>query len=614
MATHAGGGFVGIVIPHRVQDDFVAEHHVVQAPVRVLGLQCGFVEQHLERVDEGYEHRVVCRSSERHMELYVDTGGGLRLLHTDQALPLLVEFGERGDVVGLGADCGQARREHFELHPCLHQIVGCHVVERPVQIDGAGQGQAARVRAEDPAGGSGLDRDHAVTFQDAERFPDHRPADAEVLDEIELGPDAFDRSVAALEDHLGDALHHYVGRALTRDPQSARRKLHGPQVTPRVQFSTLIYYTHNTETGVHVKSGVVIRAMVQSMRFFDAHCDTISKLHAGEGDFDAAQGAGLHVTLPLLQRGGVRAQVFAVWAWKGAYGEETQSAALAMVADLHSLCAAYPEQLSPIRSAADLRAAGEHSTRIAVIAALEGADALQGEAAGLGRFFEAGIRVLTLAWGDNEFCGTVFGGGGGLSERGIELVEMCERVGVAVDVSHASDAAFADVCTVAAKPFIASHSGCRSVCPNDRNLDDHMIRALAERGGVMGINLGSSFLSSEFHTQARTIRERFFEQLGSGGAAFADAQGTSAEAQSLLARPPLGLVAAHVRRAIDVGGEDSVGLGGDLDGVKSLPAGLDSVADYPRIAEMLAEAGLTSRQVEKVCFDNFARVFGDLLP
>jgi membrane dipeptidase len=130
----------------------------------------------------------------------------------------------------------------------------------------------------------------------------------------------------------------------------------------------------------------------------------------------------------------------------------------------------------------------------------------------------------------------------------------------------------------------------------------------------MGINLGSSFLSGVFHVQAKVLRDRTFAGVGAGETTFAEAERRSAVAQAAMPRPPLALVVDHVRHAIHVGGEDCVGLGGDLDGVKSLPLGLDSVDDYPRIAELLIAGGLTARQVEKVCFGNFARVFGDVLP
>ena len=125
---------------------------------------------------------------------------------------------------------------------------------------------------------------------------------------------------------------------------------------------------------------------------------------------------------------------------------------------------------------------GDRDARIAIIASLEGADPLQGEVDNLAVFYRAGVRLLTLAWGDNDFCGSVHGDGRRLTPRGVDLVAACEEQRVLVDVSHASDQAFVDICRVATRPFVASHSNCRSLCPSPRNLTDDMIRAMAERG------------------------------------------------------------------------------------------------------------------------------------
>ena len=71
------------------------------------------------------------------------------------------------------------------------------------------------------------------------------------------------------------------------------------------------------------------------------------------------------------------------------------------------------------------------------------------------------------------------------------------------------------------------------------------------------------------------------------------------------------MIAAHVKHFVRVGGEECVGLGGDLDGIESMPAGVTGVADYPRIADLLLRSGLTEAQVDKVCFGNFARILSD---
>jgi membrane dipeptidase len=393
------------------------------------------------------------------------------------------------------------------------------------------------------------------------------------------------------------------------------------------------------------------------MRFFDAHCDTITKIWEHGADFAAEDGSQvpgavtlrthapgpLHVTLPGLRTAGVCAQVFASWVWTEKHPGRELEVGLEKVETVRRLCETYPDDLFFAHTGSEVAAAcAAHTTtggaaagaaapaslgfsrpaaalaqptaRIAVIASLEGADPLQGDVDNLALFHRAGVRLLTLAWHDNAFCGSVFGGGNtGLTREGVELVSACEEQHVVVDVSHASDQTFADVCRVATRPFIASHSNCRSLCPAGRNLTDEMIRAIAERGGVVACTLAPEFLSAHYYEATQGPSQEFWRSIAEGRATVEEAGRTCAAASALIPRPPLALIADHVRRVIDVGGEDAVALGGDLDGVDHLPAGLDGVADYPRIAQVLTAAGLTSAQVEKTCHGNLARVFKEVL-
>ena len=148
------------------------------------------------------------------------------------------------------------------------------------------------------------------------------------------------------------------------------------------------------------------------------------------------------------------------------------------------------------------------------------------------------------------------------------------------------------------------------MCGSPRNLSDEMIRALAERGGVMGINLCPSFLSHEFFEAERRATAPYMAAWHAGELTLDEAGEKAAAYVRSLPRPPLETVVEHVRHAIDVGGEDCVGLGGDLDGVDALPARIDGVHDYPRLVESLVAGGLTHIQLEKVCSRNFRRVFG----
>ncbi len=178
-----------------------------------------------------------------------------------------------------------------------------------------------------------------------------------------------------------------------------------------------------------------------------------------------------------------------------------------------------------------------------------------------------------------------------------------------VDVSHLSDSAFDEVASRATKPFVASHSNCRALCSSLRNLSDDRIRALADAGGVMGMNLAPSFLSDRFAAVATPLYE------ASRRPNVTPTEQESIHAEMLrIPRPRLESIAAHVCHAIQVGGEDCVGFGGDLDGIEQTPDGLSGIADYVKFPALLHDAGLSYRQIEKVCYGNFLRVYAELLP
>jgi len=346
------------------------------------------------------------------------------------------------------------------------------------------------------------------------------------------------------------------------------------------------------------------------MNVFDAHCDTILRVIGEDADF--AEQHPLQVNLPAATIGGIGAQVFACWASSEQHPGQELHVALNMAARVRSLVEEHADRLAHVTTSAEF-AECRRSGRIAVLIGLEGAVALDGVPEELDTFFDLGLRVLTIAWSDNSFCGSVFGSGSGLSEAGVALVKRCEELGIVVDVSHASDQAFADVLSCTRHPFIASHSNCRAVCPNPRNLSDDMIRQLSDRGGVLGINLGSGFLSEDFFNRQNRHHQRFFRQVNEEGIPFAEAMEEARAAIASIPRPPVDWIARHVRHAIDVGGEDCVGFGSDFDGIESTPVGIDSCANYVEILETLERNGLTTRQIEKVCWSNFERVICDIL-
>jgi membrane dipeptidase len=355
------------------------------------------------------------------------------------------------------------------------------------------------------------------------------------------------------------------------------------------------------------------------MRFFDAHCDAV--MHIEDGDFDFVAGKGRsHMDLPRLLAAGHCAQVFAIFAAASYYpGRDLRAFAERAIAAIHGWADASDGRMQVVgqRMETDKRIAEISSVYplssvapLLAIIGLEGADPLEGRAENLRHFYDLGVRLVIPAWDNNAFSGSSAGPDDGLTAEGFKLIELCQELGVMVDVSHASDAAFEQIRQLLQGPFVASHSNCRALSPAPRNLTDAQIRALADRGGVMGINLAPDFLSPAY--------------LAAWNAVMAPAHGADAATRQKLreaagpqlraiALPGLDWIARHVRHAIAIAGEECIGLGGDLDGISFMPAGINGVEDYPLIPEALAAAGLTESQIERVCWRNMARVFGAVL-
>jgi membrane dipeptidase len=270
-------------------------------------------------------------------------------------------------------------------------------------------------------------------------------------------------------------------------------------------------------------------------------------------------------------------------------------------------------------TAAELASAcsGDH---LAGLIGLEGADALDGKAENLAHLHELGLRLIIPAWDDNAFSGASTGSGGPLTTEGEKLIALAEQLHIMLDVSHLSDCAFGQACALATRPFIASHSNCRALSPTARNLTDAQIRAIADRGGAVGVNLAPDFLdpgylsawdavmASAHHSAAQDVAQP--ETAAAIRQRMREAAGDRLRAIPL---PGIEWVARHVLHLIAVGGEDLPGLGGDLDGISFMPAGVTGVESYPAIAAALRAAGLTERQLDKVCHGNMLRVFTEVL-
>lgn len=177
-----------------------------------------------------------------------------------------------------------------------------------------------------------------------------------------------------------------------------------------------------------------------------------------------------------------------------------------------------------------------------------------------------GFRITTLGWNEKNPLTGSHKTGGGLTDLGKAYVKEAQRLGMVVDVSHISDEGFWDIMEITQAPVIASHSNSRSVCNVSRNLTDDMFLAICKTGGVTGINLCPDFLG--INPNQDTVCDHIFHFL-----------------------------------TLDPTGKH-IALGGDLDGIGSLPEGFTGVQDYEKLAQRLLERGLSEQQVRDIFWNN----------
>jgi membrane dipeptidase len=189
------------------------------------------------------------------------------------------------------------------------------------------------------------------------------------------------------------------------------------------------------------------------------------------------------------------------------------------------------------------------------------------------------------------------------------------RVGIIVDVSHISDDAFYQVMELTKAPVLATHSSCRHFTPGfERNMSDDMIRKLAENGGVIMINFGSSFLSDDYRKKEDVVRDEIRAYMREHDLSYGDPK-VEEYAQAVRKRHDfrnvdVSVVADHIDHVVRLVGIHHVGLGSDFDGVgPSLPIGLEDASKYPNLLYLLLKRGYSDDDIRKICGENALRVW-----
>jgi len=331
-----------------------------------------------------------------------------------------------------------------------------------------------------------------------------------------------------------------------------------------------------------------VSSIHKEMMVCDTHCDTVEKVLSKGIDLGNRLDHG-HLDIPRLREGGVDAQVFACCVIRrpeksaGDYVKQ----ALTMIDALYTQFEKHPDAMELALTAGDIKKAKQDG-KIAAILAIEGGHAIEDDLVLLRSFYRLGVRLMTLVWNSTDWADASFDrpNHNGLTDFGRDVVKEMNRLGMMIDVSHAADGTVWDTLEVSTDPIIASHSCAQAICDHKRNVNDELIKAMSDAGGVICINFYSTFLDQNFKDNS--------------------AKKPKPEP------PPLSIVIDHIDYIVNMGGIDCVGLGSDFDGMNPPPVGLEDVSKMPKITEALLERGYSVEDTAKIMGGNFLRVFGQV--
>lgn len=320
------------------------------------------------------------------------------------------------------------------------------------------------------------------------------------------------------------------------------------------------------------------------MRIIDLHCDTILSCYEENSLLNMRREG--HISLEKLLAGQSLAQCFALFIPSNDalthYHHFPDSDPWAIYQELLACyrrnLEACSTHLRPALSAADVKKNAEEGVLSSILTVEDGA-LTAGKAERIRQMYADGVRMLALTWNyenaigypnsidDELHCKK------GLKPFGFEAVRLMNDLGMIVDVSHLSEAGFYDVAQASGKPFVASHSCCRAIKNHSRNLTDDQLKVIGDHGGVVGINYYDAFLGD----------------LGGH---------TTVEA-----------VIAHMKHIADRAGLDALAFGSDFDGIESTLEFKD-YSGCPMLLQAL-EKIFTPRELDKICSENFLRVFAE---
>lgn len=324
------------------------------------------------------------------------------------------------------------------------------------------------------------------------------------------------------------------------------------------------------------------------MPLIDLHCDTAMKMYRNrlKGEEYHLLSNNGHIDLNKLTKGNYFLQCFAMFV---VYNEgDPFETCMDMIDLFYEEINRNKDRISVVYSFDDIKR-NLANNKLSALLTIEEGGVVKNKMSSLRNFYRLGVRMITLTWNFENGIGypNIFmldenkdfhkpNLEGGLTSFGIEMVREMERLGMIIDVSHLSDKGFYDVYNNTTKPFVASHSNARAVCPNVRNLTDDMIIKLNERGGVMGINYATSFIMEN--------KDKTY----------------------------VNDIVKHIKHIKEIASIDVISLGSDFDGINP-NLEMKDASMLNMLIEELKKENFTDEEIDKITYKNAMRVFEMIL-
>lgn len=308
------------------------------------------------------------------------------------------------------------------------------------------------------------------------------------------------------------------------------------------------------------------------MKIVDLHCDTISSLQKNN---QSLYDNHCHFDIKRAQKAGIGLQFFAMFTMPQGMNESLREI-LKQVEKYYTELDLYQDYLQPVYTYKDINVA-DSTGKMAGILHLEGAEALGNDSEILSLLYRMGLRSLGLTWNNRNLLADGVGEepeAGGISNKGKEIIYLMEKLGIMLDLSHISVKSYYDALKHYSKPVMVTHANARALCNHRRNLDDSQLKALAENGGVIGINQVPEFIKED-------------------------------------GKPVLNDLLDHIVYISDLIGVEHVALGSDFDGDDVLL--MAGVEEYSRWPQLLLDRGFTSTETNMILSENALRVIKAVL-